>query len=93
MSSDKIIRVKNEIDETTQIMKKNIDATIERGEKLEDLEDRTNQLVNHSSSFRIKAKYLKRTMCFRHFRLIGLIILIILILAVLITLAIYAKYN
>lgn len=53
---NKIYGIQCELDETKKIMHKNIDTLLERGEKLDDLIEKTNQLSISSKQFYKQAK-------------------------------------
>ena len=54
--ADSLLRVQKELDETKIIMHKTIEAVLERGERLEDLVDRSNELSTASKAFYKTAK-------------------------------------
>lgn len=60
LNSDKIQLIKSELDQTKITLIESIEKLIERGEKLSDLVDKTNQLDIESLKFRNKAKNLNR---------------------------------
>lgn len=55
-SADKITKIQKDLDETTEILHKTIDSVLERGVKLDDLVDRSNDLSNQSKMFYKQAK-------------------------------------
>jgi len=87
-SVDKISKVKGEIDDTKKVMIKNIDKVLERGQKIEVLVDKTEDLEQQSQSFRQKGTKLKRKMWWKNAKLCICIIAIVVIILTLITLAI-----
>lgn len=62
----KIEKIQAELDETKKIMEQNIDKLIERGEKLEALEDKTEQLKTESQAFNQNAVKLKQELQFKN---------------------------
>jgi len=54
--ADKITAIKKDLDDTSQIVMKSIDQLLERGEKLEDLVDRSEDLSFQSKAFAKKAE-------------------------------------
>lgn len=62
-SSDKLGGVQQKIDATTKVMIENIDKIFERGEKIDLLVDKTEQLDQSAFKFERSAKELKRAMC------------------------------
>ena len=81
-SKDKISQIQKELDETKSIMHKNIEKIIERGDNLENLENGTENLKIQGKSFRTKAMYLKRTMCWKNCRLTLAIISVVLVILI-----------
>jgi len=87
-SADKIAKVKGEIDDTKKVMISNIDKVLERGEKIEVLVDKTEDLEQQSQSFRKKGTKLKRKMWWKNAKLCICIIVVVLVILTLITFAI-----
>ena len=56
-TSDRVQRVRNEVDRVKDIMVANVETLMERGERLELLVDKTENLSQHSVSFRRAGKY------------------------------------
>jgi synaptobrevin family protein YKT6 len=54
--ADKITKIQNDLDETTQILHKTIDSVLERGVKLDNLVERSNDLSAQSKMFYKQAK-------------------------------------
>jgi len=61
--ADNIMKIQGDLDETQRIMQKNIEDILKRGEKLNDLVTRTQDLSNASLLFWKKAKKLNATCC------------------------------
>lgn len=57
---DQIMRINRDIEETKQIMVENIDKMLARGEKIETLMDKSQDLSFHSKAFMKKSKELNR---------------------------------
>ena len=55
-SADKITKIQKDLDETTQILHKTIDSVLERGVKLDNLVERSNDLSAQSKMFYKQAK-------------------------------------
>ncbi|GFO45728.1 vesicle-associated membrane protein 4-like [Plakobranchus ocellatus] len=76
-SDTKLNQLQGEVDDVVDIMKNNVNKVIERGDRLEDLQDKSESLSSHSDMFRSRAKGLHRTMWWNNCRMriiIGLII-------------------
>mmetsp|Transcript_10182 Transcript_10182/g.14872 ORF Transcript_10182/g.14872 Transcript_10182/m.14872 type:complete len:200 (-) Transcript_10182:116-715(-) len=55
-AADKVTKIQNDLDETTQILHKTIDSVLERGVKLDSLVERSNDLSSQSKMFYKSAK-------------------------------------
>ena len=55
-AADKVTKIQKELDETTEILHKTIDTVLERGVKLDNLVDRSNDLSMQSKMFYKSAK-------------------------------------
>lgn len=58
--ADKLTKIRKDLDETKGVMIKNIDALLDRGEKLDDLFGKAENLTKGSKEFLIKTKKLNR---------------------------------
>ena len=86
-SNDKIQEVQLEITEAKQQVEMVIINVIERGEKLEDLEEKSNQLVSSAGMFKKQAKKVKRKMWWQNLKMkIFLFIIFLIILGTIISL-------
>ena len=77
----KINTLRNEVDSTKDVMSKNIQQIIVRGEKVDDLIDRTSELEKQSTIFRRSTRSLRRNLCLKNVKLFagGLLISLIVI--------------
>jgi len=80
---DKVARVRDELTQVKDVMIKNIDKVLERGEKIELLVDKTEMLDQHAFKFKKQSTKLKRSMWWKNIKLLVL-------LAIILTLIIYA---
>ena len=55
-NADQIMRIQKNLDETRDILHNTIDTVLQRGEKLEDLVERSNELSMQSKTFYTQAK-------------------------------------
>ena len=89
MSTDyKIQTMKAQTDEVIDIMRNNIDKTLQRSERIEDLEERSTQLEHDSKIFQHSTRRLKyqmwcqdKKMCLIITTIIAVIIMIIILVA------------
>jgi len=58
-AADKITKIQNDLDETTAVLHKTIDSVLERGAKLDELVERSNDLSSQSKMFYKQAKKTK----------------------------------
>jgi t-SNARE complex subunit (syntaxin) len=79
---DKLSKIQDEINRTKDVMKDNINKTIARGEKLEQIEDKAENLNNRAKTFQSTAKAARRQMCWQNWRNILLIVLVVTIISV-----------
>ncbi|WOL12189.1 hypothetical protein Cni_G20954 [Canna indica] len=80
---DKLIKVKVQVSEVKNIMLENINKTMERGEKLNDLQDKTTDLHKEAQGFRKQGTKLRKKMWLQNMK-IKLVVLGILLFLVLI---------
>jgi vesicle-associated membrane protein 7 len=83
--ADKIGRIKEQIDSVKQVMLENLDNVIERGDRIENLCDKTEQLKEEAIGFHTNARTLKRRMIMRNVKICIAIIGLIGILALVIS--------
>uniref|UniRef100_A0A4W3KFV4 Vesicle-associated membrane protein 4 n=1 Tax=Callorhinchus milii TaxID=7868 RepID=A0A4W3KFV4_CALMI len=63
--NDKIKHVQNQVDEVIDVMQENITRVIERGERLDELQDKSESLSDNATAFSNRAKQLRRQMWWR----------------------------
>lgn len=68
-NSDRISETQTQVDELKGIMVRNIDLVAQRGEKLELLIDKTDNLVDSSVTFKTTSRNLARAMCMKNLKL------------------------
>lgn len=79
----KIHTVRSQVDEVVDIMQTNVGKVLERGERLEDLQYKSDSLSSNAQTFRVKAQGLRRQMWWKECRmriLLAVIVTIILII-------------
>ncbi|MBN3314950.1 MYOC protein, partial [Atractosteus spatula] len=67
--NDKIRQVQTQVDEVIDVMQENITKVIERGERLDELQDKSESLSDNASAFSSRAKQLHRRMWWRDCKL------------------------
>ncbi|TEA40914.1 hypothetical protein DBR06_SOUSAS40310006 [Sousa chinensis] len=73
---DKVMETQAQVDELKGIMVRNIDLVAQRGERLELLIDKTENLVDSSVTFKTTSRNLARAMCMKNLKLTIIIIII-----------------
>lgn len=76
--SDKFERVRGQISDVKNLMIDNIEKVLDRGEKIDLLVDRTEDLTESAQDFRYKSRKLKNKMLWKNIQLVAILILIIL---------------
>ncbi|KAJ5071828.1 vesicle-associated membrane protein [Anaeramoeba ignava] len=74
---DTFTKMKNDLDETKHIMKKNIDKIIDRENKLDDLIDKTENLGKYAANFKKTSRNVKRRMCWEKYKTTIVLLLVI----------------
>uniref|UniRef100_A0A0B7BUZ9 V-SNARE coiled-coil homology domain-containing protein n=1 Tax=Arion vulgaris TaxID=1028688 RepID=A0A0B7BUZ9_9EUPU len=84
-SDHKMKQLQGQVDDVVDIMKSNVSKVIERGDRLEDLQDKSESLSSNSDMFRARSKSLQKAMWWKNCRMR---IILALVLAVIITIII-----
>jgi len=79
-NADKINRVKGEIDEVKTVMVQNIERVLERGERIELLVDRTENLNQAAFKFKKQSTQLKRAMWWKNVKIMVILAFVILVI-------------
>ena len=79
-SNSKIEQIQVEIDNTKQLVMTGIEHAMDRGDKLEMLEDKAENLRDNSSMFNKQSRKLKNKMLMKRIKATALIVMIILLL-------------
>jgi len=80
---DKLLEVRGQISEVTEVMKENITKVIERGDKLDDLQEQSENLNNTANFFRQSSRRLQRNMWWREMKMrliLATVIMVILLI-------------
>ena len=81
-NADRMARVQGEIDEVRSVMVHNIERVLERGEKIELLVQKTDELGHQAFKFEKEARTLKRAMIWKRVRLYLVISFVVAVLVV-----------
>uniref|UniRef100_A0A8C5D2E6 V-SNARE coiled-coil homology domain-containing protein n=1 Tax=Gouania willdenowi TaxID=441366 RepID=A0A8C5D2E6_GOUWI len=82
--NDTIKHVQSQVDEVIDVMQENISKVIERGERLDDLQDKSESLSDNASAFSSRAKQLHRRMWWRDMKMKMIIALVVIALLLII---------
>ncbi|KAL8616812.1 Vesicle-associated membrane protein [Nucella lapillus] len=80
MKGDQLTKVQDEVDELKGIMVRNIDQIADRGERLELLVDKTEDLNAHAVSFKKTSRGLARSMWWKNIKLLVIIAIVVIVL-------------
>uniref|UniRef100_A0A8D1TN35 Vesicle associated membrane protein 4 n=1 Tax=Sus scrofa TaxID=9823 RepID=A0A8D1TN35_PIG len=86
--NDKIKHVQNQVDEVIDVMQENITKVIERGERLDELQDKSESLSDNATAFSNRSKQLRRQMWWRGCKIKAIMALV----AAILLLVIISKY-
>ncbi|XP_069049750.1 vesicle-associated membrane protein 7 [Lepisosteus oculatus] len=78
--SDRVAETQMQVDELKGIMVRNIDLVAQRGEKLELLIDKTENLVDSSVTFKTTSRNLARAMCMKNLKLTCVVVFVCILL-------------
>nr|XP_057929099.1 vesicle-associated membrane protein 4 isoform X2 [Doryrhamphus excisus]XP_057929100.1 vesicle-associated membrane protein 4 isoform X2 [Doryrhamphus excisus]XP_057929101.1 vesicle-associated membrane protein 4 isoform X2 [Doryrhamphus excisus]XP_057929102.1 vesicle-associated membrane protein 4 isoform X2 [Doryrhamphus excisus]XP_057929103.1 vesicle-associated membrane protein 4 isoform X2 [Doryrhamphus excisus] len=91
--NDKLKQVQSQVDEVIDVMQENISKVIERGERLDDLQDKSESLSDNASAFSSRAKQLHRRMWWRDMKMKMIIALVVLGLLLIIIIPVILRYR
>ncbi|XP_069050498.1 vesicle-associated membrane protein 4 isoform X2 [Lepisosteus oculatus] len=86
-------RVQTQVDEVIDVMQENITKVIERGERLDELQDKSESLSDNASAFSSRAKQLHRRMWWRDCKMKAIIALVVVIVLLIIIVPVILKYH
>lgn len=87
--ADKIRRVQAQVDDVKEVMLDNLEKILMRGEKLEDIDRRTDDLRDQSMTFQRKAKQLKCALIQQNMKLTIVIVALVLFILIVLAIIIY----
>jgi hypothetical protein len=74
---DKIGKLKNQIEDVKQVMLNNIDEIMERGQRIDNLVDKSEFLVEQAEQFEDNSRTLKNVMIWRHLKIVLMVLLVL----------------
>ena len=83
-SQQRTQKIQNEVNEVVGIMQDNIEKVMERGEKIEVLQDKTDDLQNSATKFKKGANRVRKAMWWKDMKLklIIVVVIIVIVLAI-----------
>jgi len=79
-NADRILQLRKDLSDVKDIMVSNIDKIIDRGQKIDILVDKTENLTAESVTFKKKAVELKRVMWWKNAKLMVLVVVVVIII-------------
>lgn len=92
-SSEKIQAVQSQVQDVVGVMKQNIDKVVERGDCLDDLQDKSDNLADGARNFSNRAVRLRKKMWWNNLRTKIFIALILIVLILIIIISATRKKN
>jgi len=81
-SNDRVGQMRAQVDEVRGVMSQNIERVMERGEKLDDLVDKTGALEENAVKFRQTTKKVKRKMWWKNTKMTLILIVVVIVIIV-----------
>ncbi|XP_058887382.1 vesicle-associated membrane protein 4-like [Acipenser ruthenus] len=91
--NEKIKQVQTQVDEVIDVMQENITKVIERGERLDDLQDKSESLSDNASAFSSRAKQLRRRMWWRECKMKAIVALVVVAILLIIVVPLILRYR
>ncbi|XP_077573667.1 vesicle-associated membrane protein 4 isoform X1 [Stigmatopora nigra] len=91
--NEKLKHVQSQVDEVIDVMQENISKVIERGERLDDLQDKSESLSDNASAFSSRSKQLHRRMMWRNMKMKMIIALVVVGLLLIIIVPVILRYR
>ncbi|CAL4066972.1 unnamed protein product, partial [Meganyctiphanes norvegica] len=87
-SSDRLLQTRKQVDEVVDIMKTNVERINERGENLQNLEEKANKLEMSASKFQTTSGKVKRKMWWKNLKMmliLGAVVIAVIVIIILAT--------
>lgn len=88
---DKLAQVNLKVEGVKKTLQRNIELAIDRGEKIDEIADKSEILVTDAEKFRDSARNVRGMFCRRYYRMIGIIAAIVIVIILVIVLISYLK--
>jgi len=86
-------QLQNQVDEVRDVMTQNIDKILKRGDRLEDLVDKTTELETTAIQFNSQAKKIKRKMWWKNTKMMLILACVVILIIVIISVALALKFG
>ncbi|CAH1787342.1 unnamed protein product [Owenia fusiformis] len=93
LGDSKIARVQGQVHDVIDVMKDNIGKVMDRGERLEDLQDKSDDLSSNANMFRSRATDLRRNMWWKEckMRILLAVVVVVILLIIIIPIIIHSQ--
>ncbi|XP_048729654.1 vesicle-associated membrane protein 8-like [Ostrea edulis] len=78
-SRDRLDELTGEVSEVTSLLKDNVDKVLRRGDKLDDIQQKADDLESSSIQFQRSSRSLRRKMCCSNIKMTLILILVVII--------------
>ncbi|KAL8565358.1 hypothetical protein ACOMHN_029053 [Nucella lapillus] len=78
--TDHLDRLESDVSEVTHLLKDNVEKVVERGERIDDLQSRSEELQAGSHNFNRRAGHVRRRMCWQNCRMNCIIAFIVFVI-------------
>lgn len=82
VNRDVMDKLQDDVSEVTHLMKNNIEKVVDRGDRLDDLQERSEDLHSSSIQFHKSSRSLKRKMCCQNAKMTCCIIVVVLVIII-----------
>ncbi|XP_076471060.1 vesicle-associated membrane protein 8-like [Babylonia areolata] len=89
--TDHIDKLESDVSEVTHLLKQNVEKVVERGEKIDDLQSRSEELQSSATHFKRRSGQMRRKMCWQNCRMnciiaaVVFVIIAVIVIIVLVT--------
>jgi len=93
MGDNKVSRLQGQVSEVVDVMQGNITRVMQRGDNLEDLRDKSDELSNSATQFRVHAKGLRNNMWWKECKMRILLAFVIIVVLIIIIVPIAVRHK
>ncbi|RNA35065.1 vesicle-associated membrane 7-like [Brachionus plicatilis] len=92
-SDTQFTNLQSQVNDVKDVMKTNIDKVLQRGDRLDDLVDKTTDLEANAVQFTTVSKKIKRKMWWQNLKMKIILVCVILVIIAIITVALILKFK